>query len=324
MKKFFILSLLLFTSTCAVFAASHRPCPGEWDVRGEVLFFTPSISQSFFAQETLPEAPSFPGNTREDNGFNQKYAYRLYATYAFCDTDLQLIWTHFPRQSHSEIVSGRGPLLPTSGMPVGGIIDIATSTVQLNYYAVEALIGFWERQCNNFDFMFRTGLQYANIKFYENILYLGPTRPVEGDRIENISHCWGIGPEVVFETNYNLHFFQKWCPGDFGLASTVKGGLLVSKYNTQLIRTIEQLFDPFSNDEARWDIVPMFDLRLGLNYYRKFRCFNASFEIGYEVLSYINAIDRIFFVDVITGGLSTDLYSNANFHGPYLALDFTF
>ncbi len=315
----FVLLATFMASTGAATAWEHQPKSGAWDVRGEYLALQPMISQSFYAQAVSP-LDAFPNGTRFNNDFDYKSAYRLYASYGLCENDFQLIWTHLPKTSQSD--SASGPLAPNGGIPIGGVFRFASSKVELEYYAVDALIGLWGRQCNAFRYTFRTGLHYANIKFEEDLIYrLGPGN----EHINKRSHARGIGPEVAFEANYDLNFLHCFCPGRFALTSTVKGSLLVNRYKVQFQRdsALTQT-QPFSKDASFWDLVPMWDIRIGLSYGYNFRCLKAILEVGYEALSYRNVIDREIFVDTASTGLSMDAFSNASFQGPYVALELIF
>lgn len=272
----------------------------------------------------LSDAIAFPVGTRFDNEFDYQYAYRLYGSYAFCDDhDFQLIWTHLPKTHHS--TSASGTLGATSGMPLGILYSFASSRIDLQYYSADALIGCWGNQCNALSFMFRTGLHYANFIFEEAISYRGGPG-VPPDNLDFHSHTWGIGPEIAAELDYNLPFLRNCLCGDLTLTSRIKGGLLVSHYHNTFDRvTAAMVVQPFSNDQHRWDVLPVLDIQMGLSYGRQFGCFQAIVEIGYEVLSYRNIIPKAWFAGTGgAGGLSVDLYSDVNFQGPYLALEFMF
>lgn len=307
-----IISLTLFM-ICSGVQAWEQP----FDIRGELLVLQPLIDQSFYAQEI---ANSFPGGTRFDNPFHYTCAYRLYGSYAFCDHDLQFIWTHLPKTSQSDSVSG---VLQASSGLIGNIFSGARSKVELEYFAADALIGWWGNQCNAFRFVLRTGLHYANFRFKEKLEYTGAFRG--SDIHTNRNHTWGIGPEIVFETNYDLNFLNNCSCGNFSLTSMVKGGLLASRYTVNFARSTPfSIAQPHANDNIFWQLVPMWDIRIGLSYSYEFACFKTLFELGYEMLSYHDAIDRVFFTDNIALSNSLDVYSDANFQGPYVALEFIF
>lgn len=306
-----VISLLFITPSLTY--GWVRPNPCHWGISGEYLYLLPMISESFYAQQSNSNGALAAGE-RYNNDLTFTSAYRLTAMYALGNrfTDFQLIWTHLPKLSHTTSVSGNLFAIRNSSN-----ITSARSTIDVGFYSLEGIFGVWGYKSNPIDFIFHTGVHYTNLDFKETIEY----EIVESDvrRIsitQNRSDIWGIGPEIAFALNYPF-LGNLFCGrGALSFCSDVKGALLASRYQPRFQEDIS-----FSNDEKRWGLVPFWDIRLGMSYTMSLSCMTTSLEIGYEMIYYHNAIDRINFEN---SGHSFDLYSDANFQGPYIALGVIF
>lgn len=319
---------LLSMTTSA--SAWDRPDQGRWGVEVEYLYLLPMVSQSYYAVDREGVGIVRPRGSRYNNELDFQSAYRIGLGYSFCENsqDLRFLWTHLPHASGSDTATGS--LLTTQGPPslFSSAYVAAASEISLDYHALDVLFGFWRGQfpclpC--LDMGFQAGLQYARFKWDENLRYTLATTTV--DSLDNKSRLWGIGPELACTLLYEIPFCQQLCgSGALSLAANVRGGVLVSKYKTSLSvkRSTNEVLTTTVDDQNRWDFVSFWDLRLGLNYRKAFRCFCADVEVGYELISYHNAINRIAFGDDLADGNSFDNYSDANFQGPYVALGFSF
>lgn len=319
---------LMFVVCTATSYAWVRPDPGHGGISGEYLYLLPMISESYYTQERNVGL----AGQRHSNDFTFTSAYRLAGVYEFCNcfTDFQLVWTHLPKRNSSD--STNGDFFATQGLStVVSVVSNGQSSIDLEFYSVDGLLGFWGYHSKYVGFVFRTGIHYVNLNFKENIQYQQGTA-----FLENLSNTWGIGPEIMFALSYTppicSNLFER--SADLSLCLNCKGALLASKYDVRTdFRTVglELFSNSFANNDKRWDLISFWDLRLGINYSMSLTCVTAYFEVGYEMLYYRNAIDRIdFYVqgsapdDPDTYGLSFDLYSDACFQGPYVALGFTF
>lgn len=317
-----VISLVLIVYT-TISHAWVRPAPGRWDLSGEYLYLLPMISESYYAQDL--SSGFFPTGQRHNHNLAFKSAFRVAAMYECnCWTNFQLVWTSMPQFSHNASLTQS--LLQTQGLPNFGSsfnYSHANSRISFSFDAVEALFGFWRHPYNGLDFVFRTGLHYANFNFHENItVVLNDDFPIN---VHNRSDTWGIGPEISFAMQYTPSFCGNFfCErGALSLCASVKGALLAGNYEPFFVQS-----DFFSNSRShngeRWDLIPFWDIRLGMNYSMLVRSITASLEVGYEMISYHNVIDRIVFNRRIAPGYSFDLYSDVNFQGPYVALRASF
>jgi len=178
--------------------------------------------------------------------------------------------------------------------------------------------------CGAFDLDFLGGLQYGYLDLREKALYstvTGARRPITAH-----SQLWGIGPEVGYEFSYCL----TRC---FALTGRGNVAFLISEREASFQDDVISLA---VCNSSYWTVIPTTDLRFGVHFARDFDfecmplfncfcgCVNMDLEIGYEVISYFDGVERIFFVDGESHGTSTDELMNFTLHGPYIHLGFTF
>lgn len=333
MNKYLVAFLLMVSVLVSNLHAVERTPPGRFSLQAEYLALFPTISQSYFAQEDA--GVGLPAGKRFKHELNFQSAYRLSGTYAFCDclNELQLIWTHLPNFSHTQSINGS--FTATQGHPdIVQSFDFAsaTSRINLEYFALDALYRLWKMQCGGLDLFFRSGLHYANLRFQEKIRYSDALNVSVSPifNVQNRSKTWGIGPELALDLYYLIpHCTNLWCGrANFSVATSLKGAFLASHHDASFLNVQSSPTEPFeqatSDDQKRWDLVSFWDISVGLNCALAFACFDSSLEVGYEMFSYRNAIDRIFFADDTAEGLSFDLCNDANFQGPYVALQIIF
>lgn len=333
MRKYVSL-VFLFGFAFAKLFAFDNCAGGRFAIQGEYLYLFPVIDQSYYAQHQT--GLGNPSGKRVNHELDFRSAYRITAAYAFCDclNDIQFTWTHLPKFTHSDSVGDF--VLATQGFPntsADFIFRSADSHITLEHFSFDALYGLWGYQCNCVDLFLSAGLHYANINFKEQINYNDAINILGGafEFVQNRSKLWGIGPELALDLHSPLPFCRSLCcgRGSLMLAARLKGALLASHRKANLFNSFTRITPPTtdtssSDDQKRWDVIPFWDLRLGLNYTMAFACFAASFEAGYEIFVYHDAVNRIFFSDDIGRAITFDLLSDAKFQGPYFALGFVF
>ncbi len=306
-----LMVLILLTGTIAL-AEEEEWC----HFRIEALFLEPLFTQTAYAQQFTDT--TFPANRRFNNVFDFHWAYRLFGSVSLpCAPELQLIWTHLPKSCHTS--SHTGPIVTVPNIEIGGIFASASSRITTQYMAFDTLLACWVPQCSLFDFKFNSGLHVANFLYNERLSYRGIT---PNEDLKNRCHTWGIGPEIAVNTSFPFTFLG--CP-KLAFVSDLKGSLLASHYTANFKRISGVMATQPASREKFWNMIVMWGMRLGLNYSYRFGCFTSSLEFGYEMLSYRNVIEKVLFSGTgNAAGLSNNLFSDASFHGPYLALDIGF
>lgn len=323
---------LLATGLISPLFGMPRPAPGNYAFDAEFIYFHPLVEQSSYEVQTPgtgeTQIRSATGSIYE-NDLRWQAGYRLGAIYAFCNgtNDVEFRWTQLNTSStDSHSLSSGAFLLPTQGFPQndedqGGTIFLfqgtGSSQISIDYYAIDGL--FTQTFCpmGCFDLQLQAGVHYAHFEYKENILYDNPGGA--SSVVENKDRFWGVGPEFVLNMDYAL--CNCWC-NSFPLYITgnLRTALLVSDSKANFYaQTIGNTVLGANVNKALWRIVPMWDLRLGLDWSTCFSCFTFDLEIGYEVLQYVGAVHTIRFYSDNLAGASFNLFSNLGYHGPYLA-----
>ena len=329
-------------------SASTRPEPGKFGLKGEWIYFYPSIDDSYFALQGTP-SPSLgvtlPIGQKFNNNFNFTSGYRVEGIYAFCNclNDVRVRWTQLCKTSHSKTITEDDPdvIYPSELPPSLHIAPYysgtASSDVSTDFYAVEALIGQVFYDCNPFMFEAEAGIHYGHVKYSESLSYFDT---VGNEAYPSFSDCMnGIGPELTLDSDYALYNSECDCPGTLYFTTSLRGALLVSHSKANFF-TNGQISDSDSptlytladiNDEKSWRVVPWWDMRLGLNYTSNFDCFAVSIEAGYEAGCYIKAISKERFCSGTFGlsptggvGYSFNEFQDFTYHGPYVSAEVMF
>jgi len=331
---------VFFFSISSTVCASVAPENERWHIQGEYLYLLPSISQTAYAiQKVAPFLP-IPAGERFTNDPDFQSAYRIEGIYNFCNcwSDFRFQWTHLPKFHQTDSVArsagARGLLMAIQGYPLSQIgaffFTNASSKISFEYHAVDALAGFYGIQNRTFRTLLQLGLQYANFCFEEDLTYTStdPVSFLSLVHLKNSSDLWGIGPELGFKVDYGIPYCQTLfhIPSALSLVAKARGALLVSHYNNVRF-DYDTLGTPGLQlvnvkNPSRWDVIPFWDIRIGLNYALTFECLCTHLEVGYEMFSYRNVISRIQFPFITP--LNFTLESNVSFQGPYAALGCSF
>ncbi len=305
MKYALLLTLLLgYSQTLHAIGCSEIFGNIAFDV--EWIYFRPSIDHNLITRttegaiavtnETIQVVPSYHSG------------WRLGALYQFCDgaDRIGVRWTQLHTEKTKNF-TGSDFNTPAGGIG-GGLINVRDK-FEFDYHAFEALYALSLVRGCGYSVDFLAGLEYANAGIKEKIDLIS-TR--EAFFIKEAGHFWGVGPEL------GVHF--KVCLyNGFSIVGDGTGALLVSRVHERVKGTnpgaISTLVvNPF------WRVVPTWDFRMGLHYEYAFNCLNLFLEGGYEVISNVRCL-KLLNSSVQT--LNFD-FSNADLHGPYLALGVLF
>ncbi len=336
MKPFFFLALLFSSSLFA-----EECCPDRYFVRGELLLFKPTIEQSAFVIKSSDNLANFEDNllpfgTRHNNDMPFRPGVRLEWVWGCHATpfDLDFRAAYFS-EAHSTTV--RGPiLLDTLAFP-GDSAQTPEDTSyngqakyrqDFRYFAIDGTINRMNWSGCSDNFFFLMGLHLGYLRFNENASSDGfriddDVRIGVANRFERESNFWGIGPQFGFD--YRLLLPKCGC-GVFTLDANARASILASRTNS-LAKYTTPNTTPTRVDirnQPLWRVTPCLDTRLGLVFECPIRCFDCTFEFGYEFLWYCNAVDTILGYEVAFPGDSIDVYSNLSLQGPYFALGCTF
>jgi hypothetical protein len=344
MKRFFKIFtlhiLLLFSSTLT---AIISPGPNGWAFGAEYLYWHPLYEQSFYAVENTSRTISTPIGQRVHNPMKWASGFKVEGIYGLCSgNEFDVRWTHVHNRFKSNLERGQSAsVAATQGQPFWVLFTAnqGHDNTRFNFDAVEFL--FWRMPLSTENcLVFRGGLNYTYIGFKRDLNYVNTL--IAAPRYSNITQrnsYWGIGPEIALDFYYPLSSLLPscWCPWPVSLHGDIRGSLLVSRskasmmQNDALASTGGELVNhvDLQNDPV-WRLVPVYDLCFGFSYDCAWRCLNINLELGYELLSYNRAIQTITLYGGNSGGsgeiasASFDEYANLDFHGPYIALGFSF
>lgn len=344
LKKFISKSVLaLFSATLSPSLFGLYSLDGEFTLRGEWLIFKPSIDQSYYAISSSNNRfgeDIFPDGTRYNNNPDFSSGFRLEGIYTYpnCQRQLDFRFTRFST-NHSDHVTGPF-LFDVIGYPGDGAqapedasyAGTARSHEHFGYYGADLTMNrFLIRNCNKESFSFLFGLHYANVEFKESFsstgAFIDDGAPVAvNNHLTQDSQFWGIGPQIGFDYHYLLPNFVWISNGAFSLEANARASLLCSRTETTFHYDTVRTGPVGVNLQNRpiWRVTPSVDARLGLKYNLCEGCFNATFEVGYEVIWYGDCINSIVGNDVAFPGNSIDVYSNLNLQGPYMSLSVAF
>ena len=308
MPRLYLLFALLALSP--LFAITE-PCPGGFGVSGEWLYMLPSIDQPEFVIDS--SSSSSPIGRRVANEQSWHSGYRLESIYSFCngENDVRIRWTHFPGFSESKTVTGSNlfGILNHPASAFNGQSGTASIDDEFHFFFLDALFGQRIVCDSRFSLLLQAGFQTGFLRLKEKVNYLGNSSSL---RLKIRSKTWGIGPEVGLEGKYNL-----WRCLNF--TGRFQGALLVSERNARYQDELNgsSLIADVKN-EAYWNLIPTSDLKFGFSREWPCNCFNFDLEVGYEILTYYDGIQRIFFVDNSNTGSSFNENMTFTLQGPYV------
>lgn len=316
MKKFFAFCLVVVVSTLSAFT---DPCPGEFGVSAEWLYMLPAYDQPYYI---IPSSDTNdPVGPRIANEQNWHSGYRIEAIYAFCErpNDVRLRWTHFPTFSDRDTTAGQ-ELFAVLNAPESNIEGLAGTYDFRDTFDVHTLeLLFTQRlpaYCG-FQLDLFGGVQYGYLDLRERGLFVNPTNVQD---LVIHSQRWGIGPEV----GYQFAYCFTEC---FALTGRGHVALLISERESSFSDIGNNSVDAVAKNTSYWDLMPATNLRFGLTYRSTTGwCWMSYFdlEVGYELSTFHNGLDRLFFTDNSEDGLSTDQLMNFTLHGPYVHVGVTF
>ena len=326
MKK---LSLFFSLASLMAYGADHVSSV-------ELLYFKPTLEQSYYSISGNHSfnGANFPQGTRHNNDPGFQPGFRLEGIYGTCDRlhALDFRFAYF-NESNTERISGTF-LFDTKGYPGDGAqtpsdtfySGIAKYTQHFIYYGADATLNrFSFFDClENFSLIL--GLHFAKVQMQERASSDGTSSDdtilAVTNRFRRRSHFWGLGPQLGFEYRYRL--FSR-C-GILSLGTNARAALLATHTWADLQYTSERTGDTsvHLNNDPLWRVNPTIDIKVGLFYNCPFRCLNMTYEIGYEMLWYSDAVDSIIGYDVAFAGDTFDHFSSLHLQGPYFAVKVAF
>ncbi|NGX53321.1 MAG: hypothetical protein K1000chlam4_00030 [Chlamydiae bacterium] len=302
--------------------------PNGLDFSAEWLYMQLSASQPAYVINSSAGSATVITGDRIATSQNWHSGYRATGVYSIQDGlgELFVRWTAFPRMGEKNSESGTG-LFGVLNHPAGTVNEqsgTATITDKYNLQFIDLLLKqkVIRRPC--YSLSLNGGVQYARLDFEENIFYPHTTNSY---LIESRSRIKGVGPEIGADYLYGFS-------NCFTFVSSIYGGGLLSMMNKSFeqVNTAGSIIAQVENDKY-WTFVVSMDLRLGLRYslpinVKQFRwgldCWNLDVEVGYEILSFFNGMERIYFVSNNSSGSSFNERRTLTMQGPYLHLGASF
>lgn len=315
MKKFCILCLVSLTSLLSAFS---DPAPGEFSLSAEWLYMLPAYSQPYYVIDS--SSASDVDGPRVSNTQEWQSGWRIEGRYAFCCRPNQVVvrWTQMPSFSMTGSRSSRELFQVLAPDPsVEGLIGTSFLTDRFSFHYLEALFNQTFLLCGPFAMDFQVGIHYGLLELEESCLV---DASFTTNRLIDVqSKRWGVGPQVGYEFTYAL-------TSCFSITGRGNVALLVSERESRFLSTLVGSTPALDvRNESYCDVIPVTNLRFGLNaLLPRFWCGQFALDVGYEVLTYTNGLDRLFFTDSDEEGISYDELMDFTLHGPYIHLGFTF
>ncbi len=283
---------------------------GQFSIDAEWLYLRPSIDTNLFVStdfSTIVEDQEFLSNVPAYHS-----GWRVGASYSFCNCvdEISVRWTQL-RTTDRHTANTTDVFLPNGRELIGAAVN--KDTLHFSYHAFDALLNHQLYADCGFTVDLIAGGQYAWIHVKEKINSTSATESIVSTQLGRV---WGIGPELGLDFNYTL------C-GCFSFVGRGTGALLVSRCHDSIESTATALTPPLRRvgSTPLWRVAPTWDMRLGLRFDSCCGCGWFYVEGGYEVISYHRALR----LDQETNtGSNTLTYSNADMHGPYVAVGCTF
>lgn len=320
-----------------------HPQPGQIAIRGEWIYFKPLLDTNYFVIKGESGFSDPTHGSRINNNLQYSSGYRVEGIYGFCNScsDIRFRWTQLNTshtKSYSATFTDETLFYPTEGAARLGIPAIAIgsvdSKIKFRYKAADLLFTHRLYRCCPIEFFAQVGLEYAQFKVNKTINEhvfipeIAPAQTEAFDFIKNNAYFSGVGPVVGFNFQYAFsNCCIPACLQSLCFVTDVIGGLLVSDSHVNFSSNLIENEVPTSSDVKDKNltrIVPMFDIRLALNYQHWFRCFGLNIEAGYEFLTYLRPISILRFDNPDFVGYSTNQFSDIGMYGPFLALSVIF
>ncbi len=294
----------------------------------EWLYMQLSASQPEYVINSSAGSATVIVGDRIATSQNWHSGYRATGVYSIQDGlgEIFARWTAFPRMEEKDSESGTG-LFGVLNHPAGNVNQQSgTATIRDEYelQCIDLLLKqkVIRRPC--YSLSLNGGVQYVHLDFDENIFYPHSSNSY---KIEYRSKIKGVGPEIGADYLYG---FSK-C---FTFVGSLYGGGLLSLMNKSFeqVTTAGSLTAQVENDKY-WTFVASMDLRMGFRYSLPIRmkqygwrlnCWHLDIEAGYEILSFFNAMERIYFVGNNSSGSSFNERRTLTMQGPYLHLGASF
>ena len=298
---------------------------GKWSVRGEYLYFRPSIDDSYYAI-TSPINSAFPNGSRKNNDFGFHSGYRVGGAYQFCNccSELDVVYTNL---DITRSKSTRGNFLwATVGRPdflseFENYDGFASSRLKLFYRRIDVLYAQCLYECCNLRIGVQFGLEAAYLRLcerytYQNVGNLGIVRQKEKTS--------GVGPQVGCTFDYKLFQCGDCNPSVLSFHVCTSGSLLAADTKSRESNVLNTVSFLAVRNRTSYRVIPAFHTRVGLNYDLCFSNSKASIEVGYEFNTYIRALSRTVFPDDVAESMSFNRFDNIDFQGLYVAFNFGF
>ena len=295
---------------------------GNFRVSGEALYMLSSMDEPFYAFSSSSSSNARGKRAANDQGWH--FGYRIEAGYGFCDClhDITLRWTRFPNFSESDTTQGSPYIISIlNAADDSNFGETGEATIRDEYspFLVDLLFTRKVIDCFPFALSVQGGFQYGYLSFKEEVTY-----PSSSNRtlfIESRSRMKGVGPEFGLDVNYGF-----WSCFEF--RGRVNSSWLVGEITKhyQDINSVTGIRTKVDNDRY-WRLFPTTDVRVGFAYSRpvlnlsSFGCcryLNIDLEIGYELIAFHKAIDRLLFMDDASEGQSFAEELTLTMNGPYL------
>lgn len=333
---------VLSTMVCILatsFLASSHPAPGQWSLIGQYLYLQPSVDDTHFVIESLPN-PSGNGSVsniltgdERSNQFDFASAFRVGIEYGLCDCDRDFGIYYTNLDTHHKKTISDILLSPTIGIEdfTQSMYEYegrATSRISIDYQSLDLLFGQKIYQCCGFDFRVLWGLEFAKLHFHHHINYL-PLLSQETylSRVNQRSHTRGVGPKIGFDFDYGLCQFCGCCPGELNLNFFSTASLLVSRCNTRTYINYERndTIYPYNiNLRKKTKVIPAFHMGIGLGYNFCSNCYDVNIGLGYEFNTYLNSLLRMKNIAYYGHGLTDTDYNDFSAQGLYVSLSVQF
>ncbi len=333
MRRLLKYSILFTLPLSTVFGSPYTPtqrCPGDFSVEAEWIYFSPNSESRYFAIENATLVAPVNGEREAVPFDNFHSGYRVAAAFTFCDNECDryasVTWTSLKAHESRTLTRPTATLLPADVPPIVGFTGFtsATGSHHFSYYAVDGVVGqkIICDCCVDVDLF--AGVHYAHFLTRENDVF-------GANAVTLVEHndFWGVGPEFGINAVAPV-----WC--GFSLLGNISTAFIAGKPRSTLDVGTTTIASYNVHNERRWRLVPYVDLRLGLNYDFCLPCgfdclsncfpsgFRGSIAVGYEALTYFNALGSIVATDNVLLSSTIDQYRNVTMHGPFIAVAFSF
>lgn len=334
MKKI-VLCLLLLK---AVAFCETLGLAGSFAVSVDYLYLMAAIDDSYYVISS--DSRFIPNGLRYGNDPDYHSGFRVEGLYRLCSglTDLRMRFTQMPRFGDTNRIAGQYlwgvDTLP--GQPLAGAKGIAEIQDDFHFFMLEGLVGQKLIERRGFSCAFQAGVEFGYVRLREKAVFETTQIGVNPRLVEIKSRSSGAGPECAFSFAYK-------CFNWLHLTGCGSCALLIvdrtaSYYDNGTLTGSAKSATKIGNDRPYYSILPTSDLRMGLalrgpfDFHRWFDCspiialgcLHVDLEVGYEIISFYKAFDRITFSDDVTTSVSVDNLMDFTLHGPYIHLGLSF